>query len=75
MAKEKETEHQNISEVEAVQQLIKHRSEILEAFSKAYLAETKLLPSQIELVTQQMPEVDGIIETVYFFRRKDESRG
>ena len=70
MSKEKEVEIRNINEQEVVQELIKNRNKILEAFTKAYLAETQLMPSQIELVTRQMPIKDGIIENIFFFRKR-----
>lgn len=55
---------------EATKYLTEKRLEILEQFAKAYLAETGLAPSEVELVTQQMPVIDNKIETVYFFRKK-----
>lgn len=63
----------NIDIESAVKQLAEQRDKILNEFAKAYLAETSLLPSQVELVSQQMPMTeDKIIETVYFFRKKNE---
>lgn len=69
MSKLKNEEYTNISIEEATQKLQENRDQILEEFAKAYLAETKLLPSEVELVCHQ--EMNGaIIENVYFFRRK-----
>lgn len=70
MKNEKTEEYNNINTEEMLKKLLEKRNEILEQFAKAYLAETGLLPSQIELVTQQMPVENNIIENVYFFRRK-----
>ena len=67
---ENNKEYQNCSVEDMVKKLAEERNKILEAFAKAYLAESGLLPSQVELVTQQKPTVDHIIETVYFFRKK-----
>lgn len=72
---EKNEEFTNISIEEAVKKLQSQKDEILDAFAKAYLADSGLLPTEVELVTQQMPMKDGIIEHVYFFRKKDEDRG
>lgn len=69
--KERNDVYTAISEVDAVKKLVEERSKILEAFAKAYLAETGLLPSTVELVTQQMPMENNIIETVYYFRRRE----
>lgn len=66
----KTEEHNNMSIEDAMKTLQEKRNEILEAFAKAYLAETGFNPSEIELVTQQLPMVDNIIEHRYFFRRK-----
>jgi hypothetical protein len=46
------------------------RTEILEAFSKAYLAETGLLPSQCELV--EVRNADGWTFT-WFFRKREQA--
>jgi len=70
MAKEKNNTYNAITVEDAIKKLAEERDNILEAFAKAYLAESGLLPSQVELVTQQMPVKDGIIENKYFFRRK-----
>lgn len=75
MSKNKEFEKQVESFNEAMVEMAKHRDEILKAFGKAYLAETQINPSEVELVTRQMPEKDGVIEHVYFFRRKNEEKG
>lgn len=68
----KTEEHTNISIEDAMKTLQEKRNEILEAFAKAYLAETSLNPSEVELVTQQMPIENGIIEHRYFFRKKND---
>jgi len=64
---EKEEVYNNMTEVEAVKKLAEFKTEILENFSKAYLAETGLLPSEVELHCQQL----SATEHVYSFRRKD----
>jgi hypothetical protein len=68
--KEKNIELNDISIEEALQTLVKEKHKIIEAFAKAYLAETELLPSQVELVTQQT-KTGNLIEHVYYFRRKE----
>ena len=70
MSNEKNEVFTSITTEEAVKYLADKRNEILESFTKAYLAESGLMPSQVELVTQQMPTENNIIETVYFFRKK-----
>ena len=72
MAKEINKEHTAVESIEEmVKKLQEDKFRILEDFSRAYLAESGLLPSQVELVTKQMPMVDNIIETVIFFRKKE----
>jgi len=70
MAKEKEEIYNNISIEDAMLELRKKRDEILSDFSKAYLAETSLLPSEVELCCQETVKDANMIETVYFFRKK-----
>lgn len=59
----------NISENEALLKLNEERNKILNEFAKAYLAETNILPSEVELVSIQTHK-EKEIETVYFFRKK-----
>jgi len=74
----KDFELSNITEEEAMDYLAKHRDYVLNEFAKAYLAETGLKPSQIELVREvrhdkihdKMKEIE-IVETFYFRERKD----
>lgn len=66
----KETETQDITVEEVARKLQEHRSEILEQFSTAYLAESGLLPSQVELVHESKIE-EGVITDTFYFRRKD----
>lgn len=66
----KEKEFSQISLNEAISKLQEEKHKILEEFAKAYLAETELLPSQIEMCHQQLPIKDGIIENIIFFRKK-----
>jgi hypothetical protein len=49
--------------------LKKNRNKILEEFAKAYLAETQLLPSQIELVHKSSVENEQIVDTFYFRKK------
>lgn len=70
MKNEKNIEYNNLTGEEIVKKLAEERDKILNEFAKAYLAETKLLPSEVELVTVQNPPENGIIETVYYFRKK-----
>jgi len=67
---EKEIKHENISISDMVLELERNKNNILDDFSKAYLAETGLLPSEVELSCRQMPVDNGIIEHIYSFRRK-----
>lgn len=67
----KELEYNNLSIDEMVAKLKEKRSEIIEAFAKAYLADTGMRPTEVELVCQEMPMTENkIIEHVYYFRRK-----
>jgi hypothetical protein len=50
---EKNDLYTQITEEDAVKKLAMERDKILEQFAKAYLAETGLLPSAVELVTTQ----------------------
>lgn len=68
----KETEYNNITEEEVAKLIHKERDKILEEFTKAYLAETQLMPSEIQLVCKTFTE-DGKMVTEYEFRRKKES--
>jgi len=74
MSKVKENFYENISVAEMVEELARNKTKILEDFSRAYLAEVGILPSEVELVCREMPVKDGIIEHVYVFRRKNEDR-
>lgn len=69
MSRLKDYDLKNVSIEDMVKKLMEFRAEILEDFSKAYLAETGLLPSEVELCNQQVTENQQII-TKYFFRRK-----
>lgn len=67
----KEIEKQQISELQMMEEIKKHKDKILEAFAKAYLAETNIPPSELEFVQQQVnSESTHIIEYRMFFRRK-----
>ena len=70
MAKEVETEYKDVTLNEAIEKLHKEKNRILDEFAKAYLAETGLMPSDVELVTQQSRNGD-IIENVFYFRRRN----
>lgn len=66
---EKNEEFKGVTADEAYKIILAKRHEILDHFAKAYIAETGLKPSEIELCTQQ--NVNGtMIENVFFFRRK-----
>lgn len=69
MSNEKEYEKDNVTLDQAAAEIAKHKDRILEDFTKAYLIETGLKPSQVELVSSQRTE-NGTIETVYYFREK-----
>lgn len=56
-------------------ELQKHKHKILEDFARAYLAEMQILPSEIELVHQQLPTVNNIIEHKMFFRKRTNESG
>ena len=70
MAKEVNIEYKDINLTEALAKLALERDKILEEFTKAYLAETGLKPSEIELVCKQ-DKLGMTIENVYFFRKKE----
>ena len=59
-----------ISIEDAVKQIQAEKHKILEAFAKAYLAESGLMPSEVEMVHQQITNQPNIIENVIFFRKK-----
>lgn len=65
----------NIDEDEAVKEIMKKRLEIIEQFTKAYIAETGIFPSQLELVCEKTTEDNVITETYYFKRRADGPQG
>lgn len=65
----KNEEYKALTSEEAVKIILAKRQEILENFSRAYIAETGLMPSQIELCTKQV--TDGTtVENIFYFRRK-----
>lgn len=69
--KTKETLIENLKLENLVQELIKNRDVILNDWAKAYISETGVLPSEVELVEQRSDKIEnGKIETIYFFRRK-----
>lgn len=70
MSDKKTEEYINISVEKAMSKIRNEKYKIIEQFAEAYLAETELKPSEVEFVTQEMPIENGIIEHVYFFRRK-----
>lgn len=70
MANERNEEYKNMSVEEMVKKLQQEKHRIIEEFAKAYLAESGLLPSEVELVTQQITTDKNTIEHRYFFRRK-----
>jgi hypothetical protein len=66
---EKNEEYKGLTGDEAAKIILAKRHEVLDHFAKAYIAETGLMPSQIELCTQQV--VNGTtIENIFFFRRR-----
>ena len=69
----KDYEVNDISQEEAYQQILKQRNEILGEFAKAYIAESELKPSEIELVHKSEEKDGEIIETFYFRERKVEN--
>ena len=69
----KESEYKGIDVAEMVKVLAEKRTEILDHFSAAYLSETGLMPSEVELVCVEHPiDKDMKIIHTYYFRRKDE---
>jgi len=66
----KDLEFKDITVEEAMKKILSEKNKIIEAFAKAYLAESGLLPSQVELVCKQVTE-NNIIENVYYFRKKE----
>lgn len=68
----KEVKHENVNLQEAMEEIMKNRDKILEDFAKAYLAEKKVNPSDIELVQQKVNSDDGI-EYIFYFRIKNDT--
>lgn len=65
-----ETTTVNMTPNEIAKKLVMERNKVLDDFCKAYIAETGIMPSDLELVTRE--ESDGNrFETVYFFRRRN----
>lgn len=61
-----------ISIEDAMKILQTEKHKIIEAFAKAYLAETGLMPSEVEMCHQQITNQPNIIENIIFFRKKTE---
>ena len=74
MAKEKNIEYKDIDEKEVAKKLLQERDKIIADWSKAYLAETALLPSEVILSCKQIKNGNET-EVIYEFRRKNESEG
>lgn len=53
--------------------VMRNRKGIIEDFSKAYLAETGLRPSQVVMVEKRINEDNKIVFTWHFEKRKAES--
>ena len=68
MTKE-EIEASNMSIEQYVAKLMQYKSKIIEDFTKAYLADSGLKPSEVELVQKEVKS-SGKIETVFYFRKK-----
>lgn len=64
---------ESISEKDALIEILKKRDEILEQFTKAYIAETGILPSKLELVNEVTEEDGNVVNIFYFREKKDES--
>lgn len=62
-----------MSEDAVVAEIMKNRQSVLEDFAKAYIADTGLKPSQIELVHKHETNENEIIDTFYF-KEKDDGR-
>lgn len=71
----KEYEKAMVDVQEAMKEIMSKRNEILEEFCKAYLAESGLMPSQIELVHTSTNEGNEIINTFSFREKKDGPQG
>lgn len=61
--------NEDLSINEIADKLIKERNKVLDNFAKAYIAEQKIMPSELELVVRE--ESSGTVaETIYYFRKK-----
>lgn len=69
----KEQVIEDISMEEVLEKLKDQRNKILEEFSRAFLAESGALPSEVELVHTSSEE-DGKITNLFYFRKKEESK-
>lgn len=65
----KDVQLDNITEEEAAEYLLNHRDKVLSDFATAYLAETGLKPSEIELIHEIKREDSKVTES-YYFREK-----
>jgi len=63
---------EEISEEDMVKHIMEKRNEILDAFCKAYLAESGLKPSKIELVHTSKVVGEEIINTFSFREKSNE---
>ncbi len=66
---------QGETDVETIKEkLLKEKERILNDFAVAYTASQEIDPSELELVVRE-ETTDTVVETIYYFRRKDEQRG
>jgi hypothetical protein len=60
---------------EALNEIMRKRNEILEQFCKAYLAESGLNPSEVELVHTSSNQGNEVVNTFSFREKKDGPQG
>lgn len=70
---DREEKESQLTLTEIAQKLVKERNKVLDDFAKAYLAETKIMPSDLELVVREERTKD-VIETIYYFRKKNDEK-
>ena len=67
--KETVTEYTDTTIEDYVAKIHQQKAKILEDFTRAYLGELQLMPSEVELVQRETRD-GNIIETIFEFRKK-----
>ena len=64
-------EYKDVSVTDANEVLIKQKNKILQDFTKAYLADTQIKPSELQLVVETISN-KGKVEINYYFKRRNQ---